>query len=474
MDMLRVEKDRIVDGQGQTIQLRGFAVGGWMNMEHFMNGFPGAEHQLRAVMAQELGARKSEFFFQRLLDYFFTEEDVVFIRSLGANLIRLAINYRHFESDENPFAYLEAGFSRLNQALGWCREHGLYVILDLHAVQGWQNSDWHSDNATRHSLFWRDRLFQDRFVALWQEFGRRYKDDPVIAGYDLMNEPLAGAPFGRFRENPTIQLDQHQYRPDWTRMNAIYRRAVEAIRQVDPNHIIILEGDYFSNLFEGLEPPFADNLVYSNHTYNPGPGENWGVEEQRVWHEDHEGTRFARRYQVPLFVGEFGAGITGDLPRRQAAARVIDAQIQLYNQTGDHWTIWNYKDIGAMGLVTLKSETTYLQTIKPVLQAKQALEVDSFIHSDISKIPVKAKLAEIARLIEAAIQDRALEPEVDQCYLEQQLLSGYASQLMQKKYVQCFAGMGEAEIDRILQSHLLKNCTINETSLQFLKQRFND
>ncbi len=474
MDILRVEKDRIVDSRGKPVYLRGFAVGGWMNMEHFMNGFPSAEHQLRAVMAQELGAARAEFFFNRLLDYFFTEEDVTFIRSLGASAVRLAINYRHFESDERPFEYLETGFTRLDQALGWCRKHGLYVILDLHAVQGWQNSDWHSDNATRHSLFWRDRLYQDRFITLWQEFGRRYKNDPVIAGYDLMNEPLVGTPFGRFRENMTIQLDhKHYYRPDWERMNAIYRRVVKAIRQVDPNHIIILEGDYFSGLFAGLDAPFADNLVYSSHTYNPGPGENWGIEQQRKWHDAHEGTRFTRRYQVPLYAGEFGAGITGDLAERQATGRVIDAQIQLYNQSGDHWTIWNYKDIGAMGTVYLKPDSAYVQTIKPVLQAKFTLEVDHFGGSP-SKAPVKQKLAEIARMVEAELKDPTLEPQVNQCYLEQHLLSGYVSQLMQRKFAQCFAGMKEEEMDQVLQSHLLKNCSTNETTLQILKDRFKD
>jgi endoglucanase len=469
MDILRVDKDRIVDGQDKPVHLRGFAVGGWMNMEHFMNGFPGAEYQLRAVMAQELGARKSEFFFNRLLDYFFTEVDVAFIHSLGATVVRLAINYRHFELDERPFEYLEAGFSRLDQALGWCRKHGLYVILDMHAVQGWQNSDWHSDNASRHSFFWHDRLYQDRFVALWQELGRRYKDDPVIAGYDIMNEPLVGTPFGRFRENAAIQLDHHHYyHPDWQRMNAIYRRVVEAIRQVDPHHIIILEGDYFSNLFAGLEAPFAEDLVYSSHTYNPGPGENWGIEQQRQWHDAHEGTRFTRRYQAPLYIGEFGTSITGS-----PAAAVIDAQIQLYNQLGHHWTIWNYKDIGVNGSVYVKPDSAYLQTIQPVLHSKQVLGVDRFGKSA-SKPPVKAKLAEMARIIEAELQDPTLEPDVDQGYLEQHMLSGYVSQLLQKKYARCFAGMQEEEMDRILQSHLLQNCAVNEAALQFLKDRFKD
>jgi endoglucanase len=472
MDILRVEKDRIVDSLGRPVHLRGFAVGGWMNLEHFMNGFPGAEHQLRVVMAQELGPHRAEFFFKRLLDTFFTEEDVIYIRSLGANVVRLAINYRHFESDEHPFEYLDAGFARLDEALGWCRKHGLYVILDLHAVQGWQNSDWHSDNASRHSFFWNDRLYQDRFVALWQEFGRRYHGDAVIAGYDLMNEPLVAAPFGRFREHATIQLD-HYYRPDWPRMNALYRRAVEAIRAVDAQHIIFLEGDYFAGLFMGLEAPFADNLAYSSHTYNPGPGENWGVEEQRAWHDAHEGTRFARRYQAPLFAGEFGASTLGDPVKAQATARVIDAQMQLYNQIGDHWTIWNYKDIGAMGSVYLKPDCAYIQAIQPVLRAKQALEVDAF-GGAASSAPVKLKLAEMARMIEAELQDATLAPHENQCYLEQHMLSGYVSQLMQKKFAQCFAGMDEAELDRVLQSHLLKNCCMNEITLEILRKRFAD
>jgi hypothetical protein len=472
MELLGVEKDRIVDSHGQPVYLRGFALGGWMNMEHFMNGFPGAEHQVRAVMAQELGARQAEFFFNRLLDAFFTEEDVAFIRSLGATVVRLAINYRHFELDEQPFEYLEAGFARLGQALDWCRKHGLYVILDLHAVQGWQNSDWHCDNASRHSFFWHDRLYQNRFVALWQEFGRRYKDDPVIAGYDLMNEPLVGTPFGRFRENANIQQD-HYYCPDWGRMNAIYRRAVEAIRQVDPHHIIFLEGDYFSGLFEGLEAPFTDNLVYSSHNYNPGPGENWGVEQQRHYHDRHPGTRFARQHQVPLYIGEFGTGTTVEPATLEAWARVIDAQMQVYNQAGDHWTIWNYKDIGAMGSVVLKPDSPYLETIRPVLQAKKALEVDHF-NNPRSEAPVKKKLAELARIIEAELEDPTLEPQVNQCYLEQHMLSGYVSQLMQKKFAQCFSGKADEEIDHILQSHLLKNCAFSEPMIEVLRKRFTD
>ena len=78
----------------------------------------------------------------------------------------------------------------LDKVLSHCERHGLYVILDLHSAQGWQNVHWHSDNASRISLFWEVAFYQDRFVALWQEFARRYRR-AVIAGYDVLNEPCA-------------------------------------------------------------------------------------------------------------------------------------------------------------------------------------------------------------------------------------------------------------------------------------------
>ena len=221
MDMLQVQGGRIVDSAGNTVRLRGTCVGGWMNGEDFIDGYPGCEHGLRATMAEIIGPAKAHFFFERLLDYFFGEEDVAFIKSCGANVVRLPLNYRHFERDETPFHYLEDGFQRLDQAIAWCARSGLYVILDLHAVQGWQNPDWHCDNASRHVLFWQHKQFQDRFVALWEEFARRYQGNPTVAGYNVMNEPVTNAPRGRFGV---------PYVPDWPAINGVYRRVVSAIR----------------------------------------------------------------------------------------------------------------------------------------------------------------------------------------------------------------------------------------------------
>ncbi len=79
-------------------------------------GYPGCEFQIREALAGVVGEQKSEFFFDKVsrcrfmiirttqtnqnmqfLEYFFTDADAAFFKSLGLNCIRLPFNYRHFE-----------------------------------------------------------------------------------------------------------------------------------------------------------------------------------------------------------------------------------------------------------------------------------------------------------------------------------------------------------------------------------------
>ena len=123
MELLKAHNRQILTTSGTPIRLRGYNIGGWLNMEDFINGFVGAEHNLRATMARILGREKAQFFFDRLLDYFFTEDDVKAMAEMGCNVVRLPFNYRHFERDDRPFEYLEDGFKRLDLAFDWCAKH---------------------------------------------------------------------------------------------------------------------------------------------------------------------------------------------------------------------------------------------------------------------------------------------------------------------------------------------------------------
>src|SRR5215831_7232998 len=173
-DVLQVRGGDLVTPEGQTIRLRGVGLGGWMNMENFITGFPGTESALRESLCNVVGAELSEHLFDRFLETFFGPEDARHLSSLGLNLVRLPVNYHHFEDDMRPFEIKEEGFRHLDRAIDVCAREGIYTVIDLHALPGGQSGEWHADNAGHQALFWRHRHFQDRVVHLWKVIAARY------------------------------------------------------------------------------------------------------------------------------------------------------------------------------------------------------------------------------------------------------------------------------------------------------------
>jgi aryl-phospho-beta-D-glucosidase BglC (GH1 family) len=115
--ILRTQGTEVVGQDGKPVILRGAALGGWMNMENFITGYPGHESEHRAAMKKVLGQENYEFFFDKWLEYFFTDADAVFFASLGLNALRLPFNYRHFEDDMNPRVLKEEGFKHLDRVI---------------------------------------------------------------------------------------------------------------------------------------------------------------------------------------------------------------------------------------------------------------------------------------------------------------------------------------------------------------------
>jgi aryl-phospho-beta-D-glucosidase BglC (GH1 family) len=86
-------------------------------MENFITGFPGHESQHRSAMLKVLGQEKYDFFFDKWLEYFFTEADAKYFASLGLNCIRIPFNYKHFEDDMNPRVLKTEGFKHLDRVI---------------------------------------------------------------------------------------------------------------------------------------------------------------------------------------------------------------------------------------------------------------------------------------------------------------------------------------------------------------------
>ncbi len=367
---LKVNQNHIQNQDGEPITLHGVGLGGWMNMENFITGFPANENAFRQVVLRALGKEKADFLFERYLEYFFTDEDAKFIRSLGLNLVRVPFNYRHFEDDMNPMVVCDSGLKQLDRVIKLCADNNIYTVLDLHAAAGYQNQDWHSDNPSRQAFFWQHKHFQDRALWLWEVIANRYKDNPWVAGYDLLNEP----------SDPTGVL-----------LDGFYRRVVGAIRKIDPQHIIFLEGNRYSQDFSELGPPLP-NIVYTLHNYAvPGfidGGEYPGISrgeyfDKAVLHDKFlQSCRYMIDNQTPIWIGEFGPVYTGDPNKDAMRYQLLEDQLSFYKDLGAHWCLWTYKDLGLHGIASLRFDSKWVKKIQPVLDKKILLGVDSWGGSD--------------------------------------------------------------------------------------------
>ncbi|KAL1659424.1 glycoside hydrolase family 5 protein [Schizophyllum commune] len=376
MSLLKVSGTKIVDEQGQEVILRGAGLGGWMNMENFITGYPATEAAIRDALTETIGAEKAEFFFDKFLEYFFQDEDAAFFKSLGLNCIRLPFNYRHFEDDMNPRVLKESGFKHLDRVIDICSKHGIYTILDLHTAPGGQNTDWHSDHGGHIANFWNHKDHQDRVIWLWEKLAEHYKGNKWIAGYNPLNEPTD---------------------PKQTRLIDFYNRVHAAIRAVDPDHALFFDGNTFASDFShfGEAQKGWDNTAYAIHDYSlfgfPRMEEYAGTDLQkhRMKRSYEKKRQWMDERGLCVWNGEFGPVYA----RRQYDGEETDAinarryqvlkdQLQLYNKDRLSWTIWLYKDIGYQGMIYTDLSTPYMTLFKDFLAKKQRLAVDAWGSDD--------------------------------------------------------------------------------------------
>ena len=364
--LLVVKGDKLVNGRGEIVRLRGFGLGGMLHMENFIDGYPGNEEAFRDVMLKALGKEKYDLFFDTFYRNYFTEKDARYITSLGLNLVRIPINYRLFEDDMNPRVIRQEGFKYLDRVIRLCAEQGIYTIIDLHAVPGYQNQHWHSDNPTHKALLWKHKDFQDRTVVLWEALAAHYRDEPWVAGYDLINEPA----------DPTGKM-----------VVPLFHRLMDAIRKVDPNHILFIEGNTYAREFDGFDPTWK-NVVYTNHDYAaPGftsSGPYPGVTRDRYYDSKAleadflQKSRFMFDNQLPVWVGEFGPLYSGDAEKDEMRYQVLKDQLKIYDKYEVSWCIWLYRDLGLQAILYQPGTTAWMRRIKPFLEKKQRLGADAW------------------------------------------------------------------------------------------------
>jgi endoglucanase len=164
---------QIVDETGEAVLLRGVGVGNWLLPEGYMWRFADdtatSPRQIEGVVDRFIGPDAAVRFWQRFREDYFTDADVAAIARYGFNSIRFAINSRIVLDEDGAFR--EDGFALLERAVGWCRDHELYAILDLHGAPGGQTGANIDDSLGWPDLF-TDPRNEDLTVALWSSSRR--------------------------------------------------------------------------------------------------------------------------------------------------------------------------------------------------------------------------------------------------------------------------------------------------------------
>ena len=453
--LLSTDGSRITKRAGSSVVLRGFGLGGWMNMENFISGYPANEEAQREAVRAVLGDERYEHFFDRFLEHFFTEDDARFIRSLGLNLLRLPVNYRHLEDDMRPLEVKEEGFKHLDRVVELCARHEIYTIIDLHALPGYQNQHWHSDNPTHKAFLWKHKHFQDRTVNIWEAIAERYKDNPWVAGYNPINEPA----------DPTEKA-----------IMPVYRRLYEAIRAIDPDHIIFLEGNRYSQDFHMFGKPW-ENVIYTNHDYalpgfadgGPYPGVSRGkyVDKEVLEKTFLERSSYMLEHDVPIWVGEFGPVYLGEEEADAMRHQLLRDQLEIYTRYGVNWAIWTYKDIGLQGVVYAAPDSPWVERIRPILRKKARLGVDHWGGTD-------AEIRHVMEPLESLFAEEYPEshpfPFGTQREIELLVRNILLAEPMLPEYAGLFRDADEAEIDGLMRSFRFENCVRHDELANILSE----
>lgn len=353
--------------------------------------------------------------------------DLATIRSWGMNCIRLGILWDGLEPQ--PGKINEEYLDRIARIIGWAKAETLYVLLDMHqdlysvkfsdGAPAWATLDegkpytpttvwsdaYFTSDAVQAALdhFWANSPapdgigLQDHYARVWRRVAERFRDEPAVLGFDLMNEPYPGrdnaknrlvmagklfallpAKLGDKMPSPEVlakgadspegrkQLaewlnDQELFKAmldagtpimqmfERERLQPMYARVAKAIRAVDARHIIFIEPTTSANIgIPSAIAPLVDEggqrdrqQAYAPHAYDivtDTPQSGRGSSNARIELIFNRHAQKARELKMPLLIGEWGAYYED--PNAVEAAKFVIRQLDKL-QCGD--TYWDYQ-----------------------------------------------------------------------------------------------------------------------------------
>ena len=320
-DFLTAEGKYLFNRKGERVILKGVNLGAWLVFEDWLCPYEEVSdnYEVISTLEERFGRDGAYELLNTYYDNTITEYDFDNIASMGFNCVRIPFWFRNFYYDDCGTKIVDENgewdFSRLDFAVNQCSERGLYVILDMHGAVGYQSDAPHSGKGKSCGLFEdseKGENYRRLTDELWTAIATRYRDNPAVAMYDLLNEPMCDVECGEV----TRRINNEK----------IYTRLYDTVRKADPDHIVTLECIWTMfalphKIFKGW-----NNVVYQVHFYqNSDFIFNLFVFLTRIYYLD-----------VPMLMGEF-------YPHKTTTWKNCFATMEKYDF---NWLLWTYKATG--------------------------------------------------------------------------------------------------------------------------------
>ncbi len=309
---LGIKNQHVITPDGKPFLIQGINLGNWLNPEGYMFLFKDVSSYrlIDQAFREMVGSDFTDQFWKAFKDNYITREDIAYIKQTGMNSIRLPFHYKSFtEEDYMGLKSNQDGFARIDSVIKWCKEEGLYIILDMHDAPGGQTGD-NIDDSYGYPWLFESEESQQLFCEIWEKIANRYKDEPAILGYDLLNEPIAT------HFNNKEEINKH--------LVPVYKKGIESIRSVDKNHIILLGGAQWNSNFTMFDEKAIDSkMMYTCHRY-------WCDTLQTNLQDFVD---FRTKVNLPLYMGETG----------ENTDEWVGAFRRLMERNNMGWHFWPYK-----------------------------------------------------------------------------------------------------------------------------------
>lgn len=285
-----------------------------------------------------------------------TADDIREMGKWGANLIRYQMVDGIGVPEDVPqyLKWLNACLDKLDSLMPVLKENNIKVVIDMHQALGGRYKQGNrppqteaaeaavklTGKADLHRIFCEEDM-RRAFIDAWKMIAGRYKDNPVIYAYDLVNEPAVTG------QSPYHLLD-------------VQYDAAKAIREIDPETPIIIEGNRCASaIYFNVRPMPLKNIFYEIHMYFPGEYCFQGVNDFPSYakHYPDSGVayrsnkeelraamtrtiEFQKKYGAKIYVGEF------TVPRwvPDGGSRYLNDLISLFEEYKWDWTFHAFRE----------------------------------------------------------------------------------------------------------------------------------